>query len=153
MKDLSEIIASHPFFSGLDSAYIELITGCARNVKFSAGDVIAREGDPSAEFYVLRHGRVAVEINAPARAPLVLRTASEGEVVGWSWIFPPHRWQFDITALTLVRALAFDGKCLRGKCDADPKLGYDMMRRFAQVAASQLQATRLQLLDLYGGRG
>ncbi|HVR13489.1 MAG TPA: hypothetical protein VMS41_06900, partial [Gaiellaceae bacterium] len=72
------------------------------------------------------------------------------EVLGWSWLFPPHRWHFDARALTAMRATAFDAACLRGKCDQDPKLGYDLMSRFAQVLIERLQWTRLRLLDIYG---
>ena len=73
-----------------------------------------------------------------------------GEVFGWSWLFPPYRWHFDVQALDLTRALVFDGQCLRAKCEADHDLGYALMQRFAQVIVQRLQATRLQLLDLYG---
>ncbi len=81
----------------------------------------------------------------------MISTLGEGAVVGWSWLFPPHRWSFDARALEQVRAVAFDGGCLRGKCDADHELGYELMRRFAAVMLERLQATRLQLLDVYGG--
>ena len=70
--------------------------------------------------------------------------------MGWSWLFAPHRWQFDGRAVDPTRTIAFDGTCLRGKCDADHELGYQLMRRFAAVAVERLQATRLQLLDVYG---
>ena len=84
----------------------------------------------------------------------MIETIEAGEVVGWSWLFPPYRWHFDARALTPIRATAFDGACLRGKCDDDPALGYDLMSRFAQVMIERLQWTRLRLLDVYGdGRG
>ena len=73
-------------------------------------------------------------------------------MVGWSWLFPPYRWHFDARALSHVRATAFDGACLRGKCEDDPALGYDLMKRFAQVLIERLQWTRLRLLDVYGER-
>jgi hypothetical protein len=83
---------------------------------------------------------------------MTIETIGEGEVLGWSWLFPPYRWQFDAQAVGLVRAIAFDGRCLRGKCEEDHDLGYWLMQRFAQVMSQRLQATRLQLLDLYGTR-
>jgi len=99
---------------------------------------------------VIRHGSVALEAFDPARGPIMIETIEPGEVLGWSWLFAPYTWHFDGRALTLVGALVFDGVCLRGKCEADPELGYEIMSRFAQVVIERLQWTRLRLLDVYG---
>jgi CRP-like cAMP-binding protein len=96
---------------------------------------------------------VALETFVPTRGAVTIETLDPGEVVGWSWLFPPHRWHFDARALSLVRATIFDGACLRGKCEADPQLGYDLMSRFAQVVVERLQQTRQRLLDVYGHDG
>ena len=86
----------------------------------------------------------------PGRAPVVLETVQAGEVIGWSWLFPPHLCQFYARAAEKVRATAFDGKCLRGKCQANHDLGYELAMRSAHIMMQRLQATRLQLLDVYG---
>jgi CRP-like cAMP-binding protein len=112
--------------------------------------MLFREGDPADAFYVVRRGRVALELFVPNRGALTVETIEPGEVVGWSWLFPPYRWHFDGRAVEPVRAIAVDGACLRGKCNADPALGYELMRRFSQVMLERLQATRLRLADLYG---
>jgi CRP/FNR family transcriptional regulator, cyclic AMP receptor protein len=83
---------------------------------------------------------------------LTIQTLGVGEVLGWSWLFPPYRWLFDARTIELTRAIALDGKCLRAKCDEDHHLGYEMVKRFAQVIIERLQASRLQLLDVYGVR-
>ncbi|MDR3405833.1 MAG: cyclic nucleotide-binding domain-containing protein [Chthoniobacter sp.] len=149
MNSLEPILKQHPFFAGLAGDDLALITGCAKNVRFNAGDTLAKEGQPADEFFLLREGRVALGIPSPSGGRVNIETLDAGEVVGWSWLFPPYAWQFDITAVTPVRALALDGLCLRRKCDADPRLGYDLMKRFSRVMADRLDATRLQLLDLY----
>lgn len=149
MTTLEPILKQHPFFAGLADADLAFITSCAKNVRFNSGDAIAREGQPADEFYLLREGRVALGIPSPLGGRINIETIDAGEVVGWSWLFPPHVWQFDVTAVTSVRALSLDGRCLRGKCDAEPRLGYDLMKRFSRVMADRLSATRLQLLDLY----
>ena len=74
------------------------------------------------------------------------------DVLGWSWLIPPYRWRFDARAIDLTRAIALDGKCLRGKCDQDPRLGYELLKRVAAIMAERLHATRLQMLDVYGAR-
>lgn len=150
METLERILAEHPFFNGLKTHYLQLIVGCASNVRFNAGEFIFHEGEEANEFYLIRHGKVALEIFAPPRGPLTIQTIGEGEILGFSWLIPPHRWRFDARALELTRAIALDGKCLRTKCEEDQGLGYQLMKRFAHIVEQRLQATRLQLLDLYG---
>jgi CRP/FNR family transcriptional regulator, cyclic AMP receptor protein len=153
VETIDALLREVPVFHGLEPAQLELIAGCGSNVHFDQGAVLFREGDPADTFYVVRHGTVALETYVPARGPAIIETLEAGEVVGWSWLFSPFRWHFDARALTPVRATAFDGACLRGKCDEDTKLGYTLMSRFAQVLIERLQWTRLRLLDLYGRGG
>jgi CRP/FNR family cyclic AMP-dependent transcriptional regulator len=150
MEAIDTLLRASPVFEGLDPEALGLIAGCASNVHFDQGAVLFREGDPADTFFLIRHGTVALEMFVPARGAAVIETIEAGEVVGWSWLFPPYRWHFDARALTQLRATAFDGACLRGKCDEDPALGYELMSRFAQVLIERLQWTRLRLLDVYG---
>jgi CRP/FNR family transcriptional regulator, cyclic AMP receptor protein len=150
METLEPLLAAHPFFANLEPRFLQVVAGCAANGRFPAGTFLGREGEPANQFYLLRHGKVALQIHLPDRGALTIETLEAGEVLGWSWLFPPYRWHFDAQALELTRALVFDGQCLRAKCEADHDLGYDLMQRFAHVMLQRLQATRLQLLDLYG---
>lgn len=147
---LEPILAEHPFFAGLEARYVELMTGCASNVKFNAGETIFRTGEEANRFYIIRRGDIALEIPDPVRGRIVIQSIHEGEVLGWSWLVPPYRWEFDARATTLVRALALDGACLRGKCEANHDLGYELLKRVAQVMADRLASARLQLVDLFG---
>ena len=150
VRGLDRIVCEHPFFAGLPEAYCTLVSGCARNVRFEAGQYLFHEVDPANEFYLIRHGRVALELHAPERGPVTFQTLGPGELVGVSWLIPPYRWTYDARALTLVRATGMDAACLRQKCEEDHDLGYDMMKRFMPVLIQRLQATRLQILDVYG---
>jgi CRP/FNR family transcriptional regulator, cyclic AMP receptor protein len=150
MQTLQPLLAEHPFFVDLPARYLELITGCAMNFRYAAGTYLFREGEPAMRFWIIRAGAVALEIHAPEQGTLTIETIEGGEVLDWSWLFPPYRWHFDARAVRPVRAVAFDGACLRARCDADHELGYELMRRFAQVIVERLQATRMQLLDMYG---
>jgi CRP-like cAMP-binding protein len=129
---------------------IASVAGCARNVSFHPGDLLLAESDPADTFYLLRRGRVAIEVYSPGQGPIVIETVGPGAVVGWSWLVPPYRWNFDARAVDAVGAVAVDGACLRQKAEADPELGYALMRRVASVLLERLQMTRLRLLDLYG---
>jgi CRP/FNR family cyclic AMP-dependent transcriptional regulator len=153
METLEATLHDVPLFRGLGADELELIAGCGANVRFREGELIFREGEDASTFYLLRHGSVALETFVPGRGPVTIETLHAGEVVGWSWLFPPYRWHFDARALSLVRATSFDGACLRGKCESDPRLGYDLLSRFAQVMIDRLQSTRLRLLDVYGYAG
>ena len=147
---MTTLLRDVPVFHGLAPEQLELIAGCARERPLRPGHRPLPRGRPADTFYLVRHGTVALETFVPARGPAMIETLEAGEVVGWSWLFPPYRWHFDARALTPLRATAFDGACLRGKCEADPALGYELMSRFAQVLIERLQWTRLRLLDVYG---
>jgi CRP/FNR family transcriptional regulator, cyclic AMP receptor protein len=150
METLERILSTHPFFQELGSGYLDLLVGCATNVGFNAGQFLFRTGEEANQFFLIRQGRVALELSTPGGPPLVLQTLGEGEILGWSWLIPPYYWMFDARADEHTRALALDGKCLRAKCEANHDLGYELLKRFAHVMEQRLQATRLQLMDLYG---
>ncbi len=150
METLEKILKEHPFLKGLQPEYINLITGCASNVVFQEGEYLFREGGEANSFYFIRHGRVAIQTYIPGKGSLMIQSRTEGDVTGWSWLIPPYRWHFDARAMELTRAIALDGKCLRGKCEENHDLGYEIMKRFANVMADRVDATRLQLLDVYG---
>lgn len=150
METLERILAEHPFLDGLEKDYLQLITGCASNVRFEAGEYVFREGEEARQFFLIRSGRIALEIFNPERGPIIIETLREGDILGWSWLFPPHNWHFDARAVQFTRAIALDGECLRGKCEEDYRLGYEFMKRFSHIIIERFQATRMRLLDLYG---
>ncbi len=149
-RSLEDLLVDVPLFEGLGDEARVLLAGCARNVHFAAGERIFSEGGEADLFYLVRQGSVAVESFVPTRGAVTIETIEAGDVLGWSWLFPPYRWHFDARALSVVRATAFDGVCMREKCERDPALGYALMGRFAQVLIDRLQWTRLRLLDVYG---
>jgi CRP-like cAMP-binding protein len=152
METLRPILAEHPFFKDLELGYLDLLVGCAANARFEEGSFLFRTGEEANQFFLIRQGRVALEIAAPGRPPLIVQTVREGEILGWSWLIPPYHWVFDARAVEPTRVLALDGKCLRAKCEADHGLGYELLKRFAHIMQERLEAARLQLLDVYGER-
>jgi CRP/FNR family transcriptional regulator, cyclic AMP receptor protein len=149
MENLKGILAEHPFFKGLEDRYLDLLVGCASNVRYNPGEFFFRQGEDADHFYIVRHGLVSVEMFATGRGPITVQTLGEGEVLGWSWLVAPYRWMFDARATQLTRAIALDGKCLRDKFSKDHDLGYELLTRFVQVIEQRLNATRLQLLNVY----
>ncbi|GIV19669.1 MAG: hypothetical protein KatS3mg023_1420 [Armatimonadota bacterium] len=152
MRTLETILAEHPFFAGLEKRHLEVLTGCASNALFQEGQIIFHEGEQANEFYLIREGRVALEIHAAGVGTVTIQTLNAGDILGWSWLVPPYRWHFDARAVEPTRAIVLDGECLRRKCEQDHDLGYELLKRFAEIITQRLQATRLQLLDVYSAR-
>ncbi len=150
MQTIEQLLAEAPAFNGMSLEHLELIAGCAQNKTATDGEYLMREGDPADTFYVIRTGRVALEIFVPQRGAVTIETIDDGDLLGWSWLVPPFRVEMDARALGNAHTVAFDAACLRGKADEDPKLGYELMRRFIPVIVERLQATRIRLLDVYG---
>jgi len=146
---LEPILAQHPFLRDLRPGHIELLSGCASNVRFNAGQFLFHEAEEANKFFIIRQGNVAIEIFFPARGPITIETIGEGDVLGWSWLVSPYHWRFDARAVETTLAIALDGTCLRNKCEEDHDLGYELLKRFAHIIDRRLQATRLQLLDIY----
>jgi CRP-like cAMP-binding protein len=153
VKRVFDEMLEHPFFRDLPEDYVRLLADCGENVAFRAGSLIATEGATADHFFVLRHGRVSLEVHTAPSQSVCIQTLDAGDILGWSWLFPPYRWTFDARAVQDVRAIRFDGQCLRGKCDEDTALGYALMKRFSRLMIQRLESTRLQLLDLYGHKG
>ncbi|MFJ9370058.1 cyclic nucleotide-binding domain-containing protein [Nocardia sp. NPDC101769] len=147
---LEPLLREHPFLAGLAPEYLALLAGCARNIRFGEGTFLFREGSPAGQCFLIREGKMALEIAAPGRGPSIIETLGPGEVAGFSWLMEPQWWEFDGRAVEPGRAIVLDGACLRGKCTADPRLGFELMQVFARLAVRRLQATRLRLLDVYG---
>ena len=154
MKTIADEMSRHPFFHGLCDDYLQLMGDCAKNVVFRAGSIIAAEGSEANEFFVLKKGRVALQLHASPVGILRIQTLDAGDILGWSWLFPPYQWSVEAMAVQDIHAIQFDGQCLRDKCDRDPVMGYALMQSFSRLMIQRVEATRLQLLDLYGqGRG
>jgi len=152
MKTLESILVKHPFFENLDDAHLKLVTGCAANVKFDAGQFIYQHDESADQFYVIRQGKVALEICPPGKSPITVQTVSEGDILGWAWLVPPYRWHYDAQAMEMTRAIALDGKCLRKKCEEDNNLGFEFLKRLLPVIGKSMEAALLQLADVYAKR-
>jgi CRP/FNR family transcriptional regulator, cyclic AMP receptor protein len=150
MKTIEELLREHRFLQDLLEPDLVLIAGCGKNEVIKAGKFIAREGEQADYAYLIRNGKLSIETQSPGRKPMVLETPGIGEVVGWSWLFPPYKWMYDVRAVEETRMLVMNGRCLRTKAEADPALGYRLMQSFARVMIEQLHTARLQLIDLYG---
>jgi len=152
METLKGILTAHPFFADLPARHLELVVGCASNVRFESGVYIFREGEDAGKFYLIREGKVALQITSERRGPLNILTLGEGDILGWSWLFPPYRWKFSARTIDPTRAFAIDGHCLRDKAEEDHDLGYELLKRFSRVFETRLETMRLQLANVYADK-
>lgn len=148
---LRNYLGQLPFFSGLSSKQIDLVTSFASSMRYTSQQRLFKSDTDADKFYIIRDGKVGVEIPAVAGEPLRVQTLGNGGVLGWSWLIPPYRWLFDARALTAADIIQIDGVRLREECERDPALGYPLIKRFAVLMAERLQASRLAAIKQYAG--
>ncbi|MFF5537129.1 Crp/Fnr family transcriptional regulator [Streptomyces cinerochromogenes] len=139
--------------AALEPVYREQLMRLAREVSFEAGTRLFEEGRRADRFWIVRTGTVALHLHVPGRRPAVIESLGNGELVGWSWHFPPHLWHLGAEAVSPVRAWEFDAEAVRAMCAADPELGRAVAVWVGRVIAQRLHATRIRLLDLYAPYG
>jgi CRP/FNR family transcriptional regulator, cyclic AMP receptor protein len=149
VESLGRVISEHPFCTGLEPCYIDLLIACASNVQFERDHHLFRGGGEANQFYLILQGKVSLEIHSPQTPSLIRETVESGEVLGWSWLVPPYRWRFDARAVEPGSAIAVNGKCLRLKCEKNSLLGYELLKRTVEIMGPRLDATRFRLVDLY----
>ncbi|MFE1248465.1 Crp/Fnr family transcriptional regulator [Streptomyces sp. NPDC058735] len=125
----------------------------ARDVSFDGGQRLFEEGQRADRFWIIRTGTVLLDLHVPGRRAAVIESLGHGELVGWSWHFPPHVWQLGAEALSPVRAWEFDAEAVRTMCARDSEFGRAIATWVGRVVAHRLQASRIRLLDLYGPYG
>jgi CRP/FNR family cyclic AMP-dependent transcriptional regulator len=148
---MAELIAAHPFAHDMPPRLIERISDFAIEAEFAAGETILREGDPANRFYLILEGHVELESYQGERGRVRVQTLGPGEVLGFSWLFPPYFWRFDAHALEPTRTLFIYGTPLRDLCEEDAELGRELYKRIAALGIERLQATRRRLLNLATG--
>jgi CRP-like cAMP-binding protein len=146
-KSVESVIAEHPFLKGLKPDHLRILADNAMRMSFQPGQFIFREGDPANRFYLIEEGKVSLESHLKDEGGVCIQTIGAGEVLGWSWLFPPYYWHFDARALTPAKAIFFYGTRLREQCVLDHDFGYELMKRMTSIAIRRLQATRTQLMS------
>jgi CRP/FNR family cyclic AMP-dependent transcriptional regulator len=141
---------SHPFVRGMSVDLLKTLATCAMPASFEANQLIFREGEIANRFYLLIEGHVQLEAEADDRPGVPVDQVGAGEVLGWSWLFPPYTWNFTARTIEPVKAVFFYGTWLRERTETDPVLGYELMKRTAIVLMRRLQATRQQLVRVAG---
>jgi len=146
-------LATHPFLHGMSRDQLGVLAESARDVRFPARHRLFEDGGLASRFWLIRCGLVSLDLHIPGEGPVVIETIGMGELLGWSWLFPPYKWAFGAVAVTPVEAFEFDAAAMRERCAADPELGYELNQRITRVLANRLQATRIRLIARSGHAG
>jgi CRP-like cAMP-binding protein len=141
-------VALHPFLAGMNPIHLELLTDCAMATQFEPGQVILRENEIANRFYLIESGRVVLESGKEFGKAMVVETIGAGDLLGWSWMFPPYVWHFTARAVEPTKAIFFYGTILREYCERDPSLGYQLFKRMAPGMLRRLQAARKKMLSI-----
>ncbi len=144
---LYSLIAQQPFFKGLSGHHLQLLADSAMEMQFEAGQSILQEGSPANRFYLILEGKVVLESEVKEHGTIPILTLGPGDDLGWSWLFPPYSIHLSARALEPTQTIFFYGTRLREQCEQDHELGYQLMKRIAEVATQCLRATQQRLME------
>jgi len=145
-QELIHALGKHAFLRGLSEPHLEALAQCTQEITLTADQFLGREREAASTWYLVQSGKVSIEARKSGHAAVRVLVLGPGDIVGWSWIVPPHRWQFDARVLDSVQALALDAEALRRLCETDHELGYQLLKRLIVVVSGRLAATQKQVL-------
>jgi CRP/FNR family transcriptional regulator, cyclic AMP receptor protein len=141
-------LATHPFLHGMSREQLAVLAGAASDVMFPAGRRLFEDGGNAGHFWLIQSGQVTLDLQVPGQGRMKIESIGMGELLGWSWLFPPYQWAFGAVAATAVEAFEFSAPAVRASCASDPGLGYELTTRLARVVANRLRATRVRLISV-----
>lgn len=150
---IREYLSRHPFFNGMDDKYIEFLADSAVETQIGEGGILFRQGNPADRFYLLQSGQVSVQVPALVGPVLEIQRLGEGQLLGWSWLIPPYLWNFQARVEADSTILEFDGRAVLAHCEADPRFGFELLKRFASLMSERLGAARQKMMDEWNPPG
>ena len=147
--NLQTLRESSPLLAKLSNTELEFFESVSSVVGLKGGEVLFEEGGAADTFYIISEGRIGLEMTSPGKTPMVIQTLGPGDLVGLSWFFAPHRWNWRARALSDTTVVAFDASEVRKRCRENRDLALEVLGVVAAELAARLHRTRIQLLDLY----
>jgi CRP-like cAMP-binding protein len=149
----ASLTPSSNMLRALSAEHRQRLMRLAREVSIPQGARLFDEGGRADRFWIVRSGRIELDMHVPGRRAAVIESLGHNELVGWSWLFAPHVWHLGAEATTPVRAYEFDATAVRSMCRDDAALGNDVAQWVGEVLAHRLRTARTRLLDLYAPYG
>ncbi|MGD8340018.1 MAG: cyclic nucleotide-binding domain-containing protein [Gammaproteobacteria bacterium] len=145
-QNIRQKIADSKLFSGLSAEALDFLAEHAEHRHLGEGKVLFHQGDRATQFFLMLDGHLSLEIPAIEGPVLELQDIGPGRVAGWSWLIPPNRWHFQARARTEIDYLEFDGEAILAHCEAEPKFGYELVRRFSALMSERLDFARQKMM-------
>lgn len=149
----AEYLSDHQFFSSFSESDLKFLCECASKKEVKKGTILFRQGERAHNFYVVRDGRISVQIPAILGPTLEIQSLSKDKIMGWSWLISPYRWNFQTKAEEDSLLLEFDGAAILENCEQDPKFGYELVKKFAALMSQRLDAARQKMMDEWNPDG
>ena len=155
MNDQStlEYLSAHKFFSELSDDVLKFLCECSSTREIKKDQILFRQGENADKFYVLRNGCISIQMPAIMGPTLDIQTLGKDQVLGWSWLISPYKWNFQTKAEEDSELLQFDGTAILARCEQDPKFGYDLLKKFAELMSVRLNAARHKMMDEWNPDG
>ena len=147
MRTLYDLMENHPVFHDFPKAFVKELAECTWEMEFQKDQYIFWSGGDAEYFYFVRDGAVDLIAQTEEQGRVTIETLESGDVLGWSWLYPPHRWHYDAQATKPTHVIVLDGKRVLEKCRANHELGYELMSRFGRIMLERLMYTRKRLLE------
>ena len=149
MRTLNELLEAHPVFHDFPKEFVEDLGECTWEMEFIPDQYVFWSGHDAKFFYILRSGSIALVAHTQDQGKVTIETLHNGDVLGWSWLYPPYKWHFDAKTIDPARVIVVDARCVLAKCEQNHELGYELMLRFSRIMLDRLMATRMRMLDIY----
>ncbi|MFQ5756505.1 MAG: Crp/Fnr family transcriptional regulator [Acidiferrobacterales bacterium] len=146
-QSIAEYLSAHEFFSEFSEDVLKFLCECASAREIKKEQILFRQGERADKFYVIRNGRISVQIPALMGPTLEIQALGKDQVLGWSWLISPYQWNFQAKAEEDSELLEFDGTSILVRCEQEPKFGYELLKRFAALMSERLDAARQKMMD------
>jgi CRP-like cAMP-binding protein len=144
---IREVISGNSFFAGMEEKHLDFLASTAQYIKTDTGEILFRQGEPAKTFYLALSGQVAIEVAAIQGPGMQLQALGAGQMLGWSWLIEPYRWDFQARITEESEMIEFDGQAILAQCERDNAFGYQLYKRFTYLMSERLASARRKMMD------
>ena len=152
-QSTTEYLSAHEFFYEFSDDLLKFLCECSSTHEVKMGQILFRQGEKADKFYVVRNGRISLQLPAIMGPTLEIQTLDKDQVLGWSWLISPYKWNFQTKAEEDSELLQFDGVAILARCEQEPKFGYELLKKFAGLMSVGLNAAREKMMDEWNPEG
>jgi CRP-like cAMP-binding protein len=146
-QSITEYLSAHEFFSEFSDDDLKFLCECSSTREIKKRQILFLQGEHADKFYVVRSGRISIQMPAIMGPTLEIQAVDEDQVLGWSWLISPYQWNFQTKAEEDSELLQFDGAAILARCEQDPKLGFELVKKFAVLMSVGLNAARQKMMN------